>query len=286
MANTRRLGLVSALLLLTAGLGRAQTPIAPPPHTPLDELVKEYVRLKLPLPPPDAPLVRIWFKKVNKDDPDAPRIFFDAIMGFRLPPSKPGKDSRYLIGFGWPWSEKDWFDPAFVDVVEPIPDSLGSVFLGHRESIPLAVQCKLRGWNNLADEVYGIARKRMADFADLNQNSPPDLIDDLRFHALNLIELKADEPGSDRAAILKRIKTFLAEVPMQLSPQRKRELAQLELTVAPRKSKPGTVEALIDDLTDYWEDEYDSLNRTGIGAYWKLAELGFDAVLTHCRPSL
>lgn len=51
----------------------------------------------------------------------------------------------------------------------------------------------------------------------------------------------------------------------------------LKLTLAPRKSKPGSVEALIDDLTDHWESgEWGS--EEGQTAYWKLVERGLDAV--------
>ncbi|HSQ56770.1 MAG TPA: hypothetical protein VLM40_13600 [Gemmata sp.] len=55
-------------------------------------------------------------------------------------------------------------------------------------------------------------------------------------------------------------------------------LEDLELTLLPRKSKPGSVEALIDGLTDYWEDPEDSDNEEGQTAYWKLAERGLEAV--------
>ena len=60
----------------------AQPPTAPPPHPPLAELVKEYVRLGLPLPPPDAPLVKI--RQITGADGEG-TAKFTYELGFQLP---------------------------------------------------------------------------------------------------------------------------------------------------------------------------------------------------------
>src|SRR4029079_12483025 len=91
------------------------------------------------------------------------------------------------------------------------------------------------------------------------------------------------ERGGDRKEALRQLTAIVKEEPSLLTPGMKELLCQLELTVATRKSKPGSFEALIDDLTEYftenangpftgWEPPKDP------ASYWKLAELGFDAV--------
>ena len=42
MVNAVRLVVASAVMLFVVGIASAQPPIAPPPHLPLDTLVKEY----------------------------------------------------------------------------------------------------------------------------------------------------------------------------------------------------------------------------------------------------
>ena len=48
MTTAARFVVVPALCLLAENAAFAQPPTAPPPHPPLAELVKEYVRLGLP----------------------------------------------------------------------------------------------------------------------------------------------------------------------------------------------------------------------------------------------
>ena len=46
-----------AILLAASSAVKGQVEVAPPPHPTIDEVVKEYLRLKIPLPPKDAELV-------------------------------------------------------------------------------------------------------------------------------------------------------------------------------------------------------------------------------------
>lgn len=281
-----RFVLVTALLLLTCGFVIAQPAIAPPPHPALDELVKEYLRLELPLPPPDAQLVRIRRKHVDRDHPDGPQVSFSYILGFRLPPSAPGKDSRYFVGHGRLGPE--WFDSSTVERAEPTLDALHRVSMGDEKLLCFAIHCKIRGWIDLANAAYTQSRHQYAEIAEMNKQPIPSLIVELRDSSLGYWASRIHEPGYDRKAILKKLKEKYAEEPSLLSPQDELLLRQLELTVAPRKSTPGTIEALIDDLTEYWVDTYglsDELTwkkwkEKGEEPYWKLAELGFDAVPT------
>src|SRR5258707_628665 len=89
MALRFRLVVVCSVLLLAHASAAAQPAVAPPPHLALDELVKEYKRFGLPLPPPNAELVRVKLTRLS-GLPDG--------LGFRIPPTKPGEDPKYLVG--------------------------------------------------------------------------------------------------------------------------------------------------------------------------------------------
>jgi hypothetical protein len=65
MVTPRRSGQRSWWPCFICGAATGQVPTAPPPHPALDEVVKEYRRLGLPLPPRGAKLVRInWYDRV------------------------------------------------------------------------------------------------------------------------------------------------------------------------------------------------------------------------------
>ncbi|MDY3555394.1 hypothetical protein R5W24_004537 [Gemmata sp. JC717] len=85
--------------------------------------------------------------------------------------------------------------------------------------------------------------------------------------------------GTDRREALRQLKVLATEYKTLRTPEADTFFRQLELTLAPRTAKPGTVEALIDELTDYWDDPYSLLPTPAAPtSYWRLAELGFDAV--------
>ena len=275
---------VAGLLLFACNQAIAQPPTAPPPHPALDELVKEYLRLELPLPPPDAPLVRILRRHVDRDHPDGPQVSFSYVLGFSLPPTAPGKDPRYFVGHGRLGPE--WFDSSTVERAEPTSEALLLVSMGGEKLLCFAIHCKIRGWIDLANAAYTQSRRQYVEIAEMNSKPRPSLIVELRDSSLGYWASRIHEPDSDRKAILKRLREKYAEEPSLLSQRDEFLLRQLELTVAPRMSKPGTIEALIDDLTEYWVDTYglsDELTwkkwkEKGEEPYWKLAELGFDAV--------
>jgi hypothetical protein len=84
--------------------------------------------------------------------------------------------------------------------------------------------------------------------------------------------------------VWERLNYVASSDPKALSVWDRELLDDLKLTIAPWKSKPGSVEAIIDELTEYWDEMGDSYNEIGHGAYWKLVDLGFDAVpalMTH-----
>jgi hypothetical protein len=278
MALPLRFLVVTAAVLLSRVPTAAQAPVAPEPHLALDELVKEYKRLGLPLPPPNAELVRV--KRITlRNSPDE--------LGFRIPATKPGDKPNYLFGSAYdaPVLRAEPFKPG-----SGIPDGVAPEYVS--DLLCLAVQCRLRGLNEFAVVLY--ARAREAIHTPVPERLGPgplgfatrvngwnlraensSVLKELRLVALEywLEQMMAED--SDRKEVLRHLK--------ELEPDRKDDLRALELTVAPRKSKPGTVEALIDDLIDYWPSgktgsaPLDERER-GEAAYRKLVELGFDAV--------
>ena len=257
------------IVLLAQQAGLAQLPVAPPPHATLGDVVKEYLRLELPLPPKDAELVRIAVM-MRHDGDDANR-WSAHFLGFRLKPTRLGADSRYLIGIDA--LGPHWFDPYDVERADPTPDALAGIAGYGDRFLHLAVYCKLRGWNELAAQLYSRAWEHYSEFEERF-----DVIRDLRRNAFFMWERKLLERGSDRKQILLRLKQLTAEEKSLREPEAMELLGQLETTVNfTRKSKPGSVEALIDNLTEY-RDTYEATDEAGHTAYGRLLEMGFDAV--------
>ncbi|OWK46806.1 hypothetical protein [Fimbriiglobus ruber] len=270
---------VLVVLLAVTTRARSQVPEAPMPHPPLDEVVKEYKRLGLPLPPAGMELIIIG-QPVRRDDEDYLYYF----LAFRSPPMKANGESKY-------WAESSFFTPGRVDechfvparpVVETIrfpglvDDSL---------SLDLAVQCKVYGWDALAEQIYAKGRKQLEDGQSV--------FDKLHSDAAGYWSGRKTERGTDRKEILRRLKELDAQKklypnegqPSLIGPRKGREfkeiLRRLEKTVAPRTSKPGTVDALIDDMSEYCQYlslyEREALVESD-KACAELAALGFDAV--------
>jgi hypothetical protein len=83
---------------------------------------------------------------------------------------------------------------------------------------------------------------------------------------------------ADRAPIAKRLRE-LTRQDAELDTLPNRELLRsLELALVPAKAKPGSIEAMIDELVDYADDAGTiGLHEPG-DRYWRIAGLGFDAV--------
>lgn len=293
MSRALRFVAVVSAALLGCGSAVAQPQLAPAPHLPLSELAKEYKRLGLPLPPKEAELVRITGSSHIGQ------------LGFRLYGSypeqlgllasvPPGGYPHYLIGAGYTWQ------PDRIEPIKPGADAVRDIEPRWVvDAIGLAVQCRERGWDEFAELLYARAREAIAnpvparwriyerDEGNIRviERTPFDgwklrtpggsALDELRQAAVIYWTGQIRERDSDRNEILRHLK--------ELAPGQKDNLRVLELTVAPRRSKPGTPEAFIDELTEYWESDkraFEPLDASqrGEAAYRKLVEMGFDAV--------
>ena len=266
--------------LFTGVTASAQPPTAPPPHLALDELVKEYKRLGLPLPPPSAVLVRGRYGS----NPDQ--------LSFRIP-AEPGGYAEYL----------DSTRHRSFETYEPVkPDAAALRDIEPKwvvDWVILAVQCRELGWSEFAALLHARAQEAIATpvparrekvFPPINglsnqgvmvrangwmlRTTNGSALEELRCVAASHWSDQIMDKDSDRREVLRYLK--------ELKPDAKDDIRLLELTVAPRTSKPGSVESLIDDLTDYYgyTNSFEPLDakQRGEAAYRKIVELGFDAV--------
>jgi hypothetical protein len=265
-----------AVLLWTYGVSVAQLPIAPPPRPCLDDLVKEYRRLGLPLPPPDADFVRIdWSGAPEPGEVVAQRF----LLGFYRSPAKSGGKSRPFVGDGDVYAV--CIDPRDVTIIKPTAQVLSGVELGSKELLFLAIHCQMRGWKEFASATYALAGERWyQDHLGSTKKRvfSPALM--LRSQAFYLAWNGLRTQHTDRKELLRQLATLTEIEPVLRTPDNLTLIRRLELTVAPQTSKPGTTDALIDGLTDYWVAGMWDLypKPPDEKGYWKLVELGFDAV--------
>lgn len=245
----------------------AERSIAPAPHVPLEVLVREYKRFDLPIPPPNAELVHVRDGFNSKSQ--------TRFLGFRTPPAQVGQKPQFLFGLGLGVSRIEFeFIPSFrVELAQPDLSAIREVQLQDQETLCLAIQCKLRGWHLLANAIYAKTRESLNGDAD----------DALRKMAWQYWEEQLTKAGTDRARSLRQLRLLVDEEPEFRTDDKLKLVEDLSLTLSPRKSKPGSVEALIDDLTECTEDP-NSLSNLVFGelprnsAYLNLVDLGLEAV--------
>jgi hypothetical protein len=244
------------------------------------QLLTDYRSYDLPLPPEKAELVR--FESGGRyvlNDKLMPPTYF---LGFLLQPGTKENPPLLLVG-----TQEVRLDARkTVEVVEPKPELVkgldvqwyGGATFEENAGLAIALQCKARGWNELAQELWT---------ASLRQSSGHHF--GAFFHPANLPNRTAVahlawghsgnelvKPDTDRAKIARRMKVLLAKEPRLNSDGNLALLKSLEAALVPSKAKPGTVERLIDDLTEMCStgrrhDEADP-------RYSRLAQKGFAAV--------
>lgn len=251
MATTAaQLAVAMSLVFGLSTAAVAQVPTAPAPRLPLSEVANDYLRYGLPVPPKDSTLVR-----TEKGD-----------LAFLCPPREEGA-SPYLLD----WSgELRAVGSLSVTRLEPTPAALDGLPWPPASwlLLRLAAMSRLRGWDHLAERAYSRA---------IDTFPERDVSEYLRTVAWRYADEQIMRWGTDRKKVFQHLRLIAAEDERFRTPEKKQLLRDLELTVAPRKSKPGSVESLIDDLTEYSLSQMQFIEE-GEEAYWQLAALGFDAV--------
>lgn len=110
------------------------------------------------------------------------------------------------------------------------------------------------------------------------EGDAPTALRNLHAMAWTLLKDQVMERNSNRKEILARL-SYIARVNPDVVPETDKDLIlDLQLTLAARKSKPGSIESLIDDLTDHHGHPGLEGYEADQVAFWKLAERGFEAI--------
>jgi hypothetical protein len=253
--------LCSALATLTIVAAASQ---ADEPKPSLQELSTLYKDLGLPFPPKVSKLVRYQAGGFGIVNGVVERPSF--ALAFQLTPGTKAQRPTLLVGVseGPGWGGP----PTEVHPTREIAKSINPAFSG----LPLAIQCRERGWSDLAEVLYDQSQKNA-------QGTPRQ---ELYLAAWSYWQGQLNRANTDRREIAKRLKDLVARDKEFDTEANRALLKSLDLTLAAKKSKPGSIDALIDDLVDYGamvgglapgNDELDE-------HYARIAKLGFAAVPT------
>jgi len=286
---------LTASALVACARPPVQAPPYPsaPPAAILDRLLADYRALGLPLPPPDAPLVRWEVPSTRIRGPDG-RMRSLRNLAFELPRAAGDSEPRLLVG-----TERMRPSEGSIVRVEPTIEAVEDVqgrfaypwpnmLYTPNVALATAIQAKARGWDALAERLLDLAsRIGISDMGCIQSpGMPPSQMLAIlaRVHFANELV----QPDSDRAAIAPRLEASLSfggptpctecygdvKANCTFGP-----LARaLRTTLEHRRAAPGTVEAKVDALSDIstpiWHDYRQD------PAFLRVAELGFDAVPT------
>ena len=239
---------------------------------PLDYLLALYEAYGLPLPPAAAPLVRVHTGWKGEDENPLFALDFliskeplTFLVGTQMVTAKDRKDEYALIQ---PDAEAAHDARAAWRCVFEFNCGLAT-----------ALQCHARGWKALSKKI--LEQPFWGNAVNFNSTlyQPANLSAKTALAKLAWAHWENEliRPGTDRLEIYKRMKTLHKENPDFGESYLGSLLESLEQTVAPKKSAPGSVEALIDDLT-----ELSTLTRSRSDKpdekVVRILALGFDAI--------
>jgi hypothetical protein len=268
---------------------------------PFDELVALYREYGLPLPHPDAKLVRIDVGG-SVDGKPSPAY----LLGFLLRPGTKESAAVILVGTYEYRLRSQYYEYEIVEPtaelmkdVEPCAWSLRELDSNYNAGLATALQFRARGWNELAKALWDTSIKRDAGHSHglflHPANLPPRTA--VGYLAWSCYCNQLAMPDTDRALIAMQIKKLFATEPCLNSgadpsrpilldqdfevvprPTRKTEgnqaiLESLEAALVPSTAKAGSLESLIDDLTEMCKARGPKDTR-----YARIAQLGFKAV--------
>ncbi len=271
----------------------------------LDELLTLYKDYGLPLPPDAARLVRFPNGTSTQDDSGKHIPFY--ALGFWLNPTATKELPEILVGpVHFRYASDVWRDPP--QRVDPKSVSLDHVEPGWRTALdPLnaalatLIQCHARGYEPLARRLVApsLSVDRWGGPGAVWGNAPPlhpngkkataeenDRALKVRLAELawNYWEGELLDEKSDWHGVASRL-THLLEVQPALEDDSRRRLIQsIEEALEPSRSKPGSIEALIDDLVNVTNQV--SAAAEPDARILRVEALGFDtvpALIAHCQ---
>lgn len=229
----------------------------------LAELSTEYKSLGLPLPSPKARLVRYtssW--NVVSNGVLLPK---ESALAFELQPGTKAEPPLLLQG------TREWRLERGSTIEEAKPEAAAAdgIEVEPDTALTLAVQCHSRGWDTLANALLARSQPKKGSATPTER---------LLSLAWDYWVGRLSHPTADRTPIVNRMKELMKRDPTRDNKPNRSLLASLELALAPRKGKPGSVEALLDDLVDYHAYSRKSIRFEPEDAYWRIADKGFEAV--------
>jgi hypothetical protein len=239
----------------------------------LADLLKTYRQIGLPLPPAEAELVRFehgWSGVIRG------KAMPQDSLGFLLRAAT--KDKPPLLLVGTEQYEPDGKEvkirsvkPTGTLTQETHPIWMDATF-EINAGLATALQCKARGWDKLAQALWDESLGMDAGHHRGIFVQPAKLSSASALYHVAWVHWANDlvRPGTDRAAILTRMEALLDAEPALATQPNKSLLHSLKLALVPSKAKPGSVEALIDDLSNQVSRDDER--------YVRIARLGFAAV--------
>jgi len=248
----------------------------------LDCLLCEYRDYGLPLPPQNAELVK--FESAWSIAGEGGKNIPIYNIGFVIRPAKDNRQVRLLVGtqeveLDGRSAKPQSLDPAMATSAGIDPCSRHQT-LWMNAGLATALQCKSRGWDRLAEDLF--ESSRMADcghhFSRFYHPAglPPRRA--LAYLAWTHWGNELSKPHTDRNEIARRMRALLAAEPTLNIASNQTLLKSLDLALIPSKAKPGSVEALIDGLVESTDSDLGTRQDQVDSCYTKLAELGFGAV--------
>jgi hypothetical protein len=246
----------------------------------LDQLLADYRAYGLPLPPADARLVR--FESGGRGIVNGKRMPPEFFLGFLVQPENKEKQAVVLAGT----REVRLWRRSTVEPVDPKPDLVDGIDIRYHHDpvfesnagLAVALQCKARGWDALAERLWAASLKHGTGHPREAFYQPANLPNRtaVRYLAWMYSANELVMAGTGRPKTAERMKALVAAEPKLDTAPARELIKSVEASLAQSTAKPGSVERLIDDLTD--------MCRTGLGygdeepRYARLAGRGFGAV--------
>lgn len=254
----RAIGLCILFVLTSTQAIAFVTDPAPPD---INQLLEVYRRFGLPLPPAEAPLVRVQVAGgglVNgKAQPP------EHALAFLVKSESDGTPVTVLLGT----REQSPSYSTAATVMNPEKAALDSDDHWGTDLF-LALQCKARGWDELAKRLL----KRCLEGVDTAPDST------LAKEAWHYWLAELGKSGTDRARIAKFMKVVLAARPMDFEEYHKKQVERLELALVPSKAPQGSIESLIDGLVEVTRTDLGHPPERPNPHYLNLLHRGFEAV--------
>jgi hypothetical protein len=232
----------------------------------LEQLLEDYKAYGLPVPTKDTPLVRFESGAGSTEHgveyPPSYSLGFLLKPGTKTEPPDILRGSlRYQPHWNPPVTRIDPTKATPKDIDGWVADAAGDLFF-------LAIQCKARGWDTLAQTFFERRPK---------ERETQVLRAKLRRDAWYYWQFQLTRPETDWGTAARCMHVLIRTDADVDTWENRALLKSLDLALVPSKSKPGSIEAIIDALVNassiyVWSDDKPD------SSFARLAEKGFEAV--------